>query len=136
VVTNVRPVILFDGVCNLCNGLVQFVIARDPHAQFRFASLQSTAAAVLLQPLGGQAALPDSVVLVDGDRVYTQSTAALRVARRLGLPWSLAYAFAIVPESWRNVVYAWVARHRYHWFGKRDVCMIPTADLRARFLDD
>jgi predicted DCC family thiol-disulfide oxidoreductase YuxK len=131
-----KPVILFDGVCNLCNGFVQFVIDRDPRAQFRFASLQSHAAAALLNGRLSSGPIPDSVVLVDGDRVFTQSTAALRVARGLGFPWNLSYVFVAVPKPLRDAVYAWVARNRYQWFGKRDVCMIPTPELRDRFLND
>jgi predicted DCC family thiol-disulfide oxidoreductase YuxK len=132
-----HPVILFDGVCNLCNGFVQFVIDRDPRAQFRFASLQSAAAAALLNGARGvRRAVPDSVVLIEGDRLYTQSTAALRVARGLGFPWNLSYAFIVVPEPLRDAAYAWVARNRYRWFGKRDVCMVPTPALRERFLND
>jgi predicted DCC family thiol-disulfide oxidoreductase YuxK len=130
------PVILFDGVCNLCNGFVQFVIARDPQARFRFASLQSIAAAALLNGRMRQGALPDSVLLVEDGRIYTQSTAALRVARGLGFPWNLSYGLVIVPKPIRDGVYAWVARNRYAWFGKRDVCMVPTPDLQARFLDN
>jgi len=130
------PVILFDGVCNLCNGFVQFVIARDPQAHFRFASLQSNAAAALLNGRIQNGPVPDSVLLVEGGRTYTQSTAALRVARGLGFPWNLSYGFIIVPKLLRDVVYDWVARNRYEWFGKRDVCTVPTPDLKARFLDD
>ncbi len=131
-----HPVILFDGVCNLCNGFVQFVITRDPHERFAFASLQSHAAAKLLKGRYQVVDVPESIVLVDGDRLYTQSTAALRVARGLRFPWNLAYAFVIVPKPIRDVVYGWVARNRYQWFGKRDVCMVPTPELRARFLTD
>ena len=138
--TSSRPseIILFDGVCNLCNGFVQFVIARDPGARFTFASLQSPAAADLLarNDVPPVASVPESVLLVDGHRVYAQSTAALRVLRRLTFPWNLAYTFIVVPRPIRDLVYAWVARNRYRWFGKRDVCMVPTPDLRARFLDD
>jgi predicted DCC family thiol-disulfide oxidoreductase YuxK len=128
------PVILFDGVCNLCNGFVQFVIARDPAGRFQFAALQSDSARRLLARLDG-GALPDSVVLVDGGRVYTRSSAALRIARGLRFPWSLARALIIVPRPLRDWVYDLVARHRYQWFGRKDVCMIPTPDLRARFLE-
>ena len=126
------PVILFDGVCNLCNGFVQFVIARDPAARFRFAALQSASARRLLDGLG---AVPDSVVLVDGGHVYTRSSAALRIARRLPFPWSLARALIVVPRPLRDWLYDRVARHRYRWFGRKDVCMMPTPDLRARFLE-
>jgi predicted DCC family thiol-disulfide oxidoreductase YuxK len=129
------PVILFDGVCNLCNGFVQFVIARDPAARFRFAALQSDSARRLLARLDGLGGIPDSVVLVDRGRVYTRSSAALRIARELPFPWSLAHALIVVPQPLRDWVYDRVARHRYQWFGRKDVCMMPTPDLRARFLE-
>lgn len=129
-------VILFDGVCNLCNGFVQFVIPRDPRARFRFASLQSSAAAALLNGRRSRGPLPDSVLLLQDGRLFTQSDAALRVAKGLTFPWNLAYAFVVVPRPLRDVVYAWVARNRYRWFGKRDVCMVPTPELRTRFLND
>ena len=129
-------VILFDGVCNVCSGFVQFVIARDPAGRFRFAALQSDAARRLLrQPdAAGRASLA-SVVLVEGDQVFTQSTAALRIARGLGLPWRLAYGLIAVPRPLRDWVYDVVARHRYQWFGQRDACLVPTPHVRARFLD-
>ncbi len=129
------PVILFDGVCNLCNGFVRFVIARDPAARFRFAALQSDSARRLLARLDGLGGIPDSVVLVDRGRVYTRSSAALRIARGLPFPWSLARALIVVPRPLRDWVYDRVARHRYRWFGRKDVCMMPTPDSRARFLD-
>jgi predicted DCC family thiol-disulfide oxidoreductase YuxK len=128
-------VILFDGVCNLCNGFVQFVLGRDPRGRFTFASLQSRAAARVLNghPID---VLPDSLVLVEGERLFTRSTAALRIARGLIFPWNLAYAFIVLPRPLRDWVYDLVARNRYRWFGRRDVCMIPTPELRARFLAD
>jgi predicted DCC family thiol-disulfide oxidoreductase YuxK len=129
------PVILFDGVCNVCNGFVQFVIARDPGARFQFAALQSDSARRLLARVDGLGQVPDSVVLVDRGRVYTRSSAALRIARGLPFPWSLARALIVVPRPLRDWVYDRVARHRYRWFGRKDVCMVPTPDLRARFLE-
>jgi predicted DCC family thiol-disulfide oxidoreductase YuxK len=129
------PVILFDGVCNLCNGFVQFVIARDPAARFQFAALQSDSARRLLARVDGLGQVPDSVVLVDRGRVYTRSSAALRIARGLPFPWSLARALIVVPRPLRDWVYDRVARHRYRWFGRKDTCMVPTPDLRARFLE-
>src|SRR6266550_905019 len=126
------PVILFDGVCNLCNGFVRFVIARDPAARFRFAALQSDSARRLLARLDGLGGNPDSVVLVDRGRVYTRSSAALRIARGLPFPWSLARALIVVPRPLRDWVYDRVARHRYRWFGRKDVGMMPTPDSRAR----
>jgi predicted DCC family thiol-disulfide oxidoreductase YuxK len=117
-----HPAILFDGVCNLCNGAVQFIIARDPSAQFRFAPLDSAAARSLIDE-----ATPRG-------QMYTRSAAALRIARRLRFPWPLLYGFIIVPRPLRDAVYDLIARHRYRWFGKRDTCMVPTPDLRSRFL--
>jgi predicted DCC family thiol-disulfide oxidoreductase YuxK len=128
-------VILFDGVCNLCNGFVQFVIRRDPAGRFRFGTLQSEAARRLIASSAVTGPLPDSIVLVEDGRIWTQSSAALRVARRLSFPWPLAYAFVLVPRALRDWVYQVVARNRYRWFGKREVCMVPTPALRARFID-
>ncbi len=127
-------VVLFDGVCNLCNGTVQFIIAHDPSAHFRFAALQSEAARRLLGETQMSGTLLDSVVLVENVRVYTRSTAVLRVARRLSFPWPLFFALIVVPRPLRDMVYELIARHRYAWFGRRDACMMPTPELRARFL--
>jgi predicted DCC family thiol-disulfide oxidoreductase YuxK len=129
-------VILFDGVCNLCNRFVHFVIARDPSGRFHFGALQSDAARRMLREAYTPATVPDSIVLVDEGRVFTRSTAALRVARGLRFPWPLAYGLIAVPRPLRDWVYDIVARNRYVWFGKRDACMVPTPDLRARFLGD
>ena len=129
-----RPVILFDGVCSLCNQFVLFVIDRDQHAHFAFASLQSEPGRRILQAH----AIPDevsTVVLVEDGRASTRSTAALRIARRLGLPWSLCRVLMVIPKPARDLVYDWVARHRYAWFGRLDACRLPTPELRARFLD-
>jgi predicted DCC family thiol-disulfide oxidoreductase YuxK len=132
---NDPPILLFDGVCNLCNGAVVFVIRRDPRARFRFAPLQSPAADALLASRGvARGGLPDSFVLVEDGHVHIRSTAALRVARRLRFPWPLFAAFLVVPRLLRDPLYDLVARNRYRWFGKREECMVPTAELRARFL--
>ena len=126
------PVILFDGVCNLCQASVTWVIARDRAEVFRFASLQSAAARELLRGV----TVPDSVVLVDEAGVHTRSAAALRIARRLGFPWAmLGWVGAVLPRFLRDAVYDWVARNRYAWFGKQDACLLPTPALAARFLD-
>lgn len=129
------PVILFDGVCGLCQAWVQWVLRRDRRGLFRFAALQSPAAAELLAAAGSEGPLPDSIVLIDGNGVHTRSGAALRILGRMGLPWSLARVACIVPPFLRNLVYDWIARNRYRWFGKKDVCMVPTAAHRERFLD-
>jgi predicted DCC family thiol-disulfide oxidoreductase YuxK len=129
-------VILFDGVCNLCSGFVRFVIARDPDGRFRFASLQSNAASELVGSRLAGTVLPNSIVLVDGARVFTRSAAALRIFRGLRFPWPLLFAFVVVPRPIRDLVYDFVAKRRYRWFGRQDVCMTPTPELRARFLGD
>jgi predicted DCC family thiol-disulfide oxidoreductase YuxK len=129
-----RAVLLFDGVCTLCNGFVQFVIQRDPAGRFQFATLQSDAARRLLQ--AAPQPLPDTLVLVENGRVFLRSTAALRVARGLKFPWPLAFVLVVVPRPLRDWVYDILARNRYRWFGRRDVCMVPTPELRARFLSD
>jgi predicted DCC family thiol-disulfide oxidoreductase YuxK len=128
-------VILFDGGCNLCNGFVTFVIARDPGGRFKFGPLQSPAAERLLGDRHSRGQWPDSIILVENGRLWTRSAAALRIARGLTFPWPLAYAFVVVPRPIRDWIYNLVARRRYRWFGKRDVCMMPTPALAARFID-
>ena len=134
-----RPVILFDGTCNLCNASVRWVLRRDAHVRFDFASLQSAAANRILKSAGmagGTDALPDAIVLVDREGVHTGATAAVRIARRLRFPTSLLGALgAVVPATIRDPVYRWVARNRYGWFGRRDRCALPAPEHAARFLD-
>jgi predicted DCC family thiol-disulfide oxidoreductase YuxK len=112
------------------------VIARDPRGRFRFASLQSDAARELLGSRLAGASLPDSIVLVDDTHILTRSAAVLRIFRGLRFPWPLLSALVIIPRPVRDRVYDLVARHRYRWFGRQGVCMIPTPDVRARFLAD
>ncbi len=128
-------IILFDGVCNLCNGFVQFVIRHDKKRAFMFASLQSAYAASLPGLEAGVVHKLSTVVLQDGDRYYFKSTAALRIARMLGFPFSLAYVFIILPVTVRDAVYDWIAHNRYAWFGKREACWLPTPELKGRFLE-
>jgi predicted DCC family thiol-disulfide oxidoreductase YuxK len=129
------PVILFDGVCNLCNGLVAFVIRHDPApGRFRFAALQSPTGRSILTRHGLSTEDFDTFVLADGGRVWLRSSAALRVVRALGLPWSLLWALVVVPRPLRDAAYAWVARHRYGWWGRRAECMVPTPELQGRFV--
>jgi predicted DCC family thiol-disulfide oxidoreductase YuxK len=130
----VSGTILFDGVCNLCNGFVRFIIARDPAAHFRFAALSSDAGVKLLEERAIRGTIPDSVILIEDGRVYFRSDAPLRIARRLAFPWPLAAVFLIVPRFIRDRVYDFIAARRYRWFGRRDVCMVPTPDLERRFL--
>lgn len=128
-------VVLFDGVCNLCTGIVRFIIPRDPNAHFRFAALTSDAAARALQATRAPGPLPDSLVVIDEGRIFTRSDAALRIARHLRYPWPLAGALVVVPRPVRDWAYDVIARHRYRWFGRQDACIVPTADIRTRFLE-
>jgi len=130
-----RPVILFDGVCNLCTGSVRFVIERDARRQFRFASLQSPVAEKLLGAQGRDGDRLESVVLVVGERTYRKSTAALLIARRLDGLWPVLAVFLLVPRPLRDAVYGWIGKRRYRLFGKRDACWRPQPELAERFLD-
>lgn len=130
-------VILFDGYCNLCNGLVQFIIPRDKQRVFRFASLQGTFARELFNSKGMNTTnLHETLLLVEEDHIYTRSTAALRIFRRLKGAWPLLYAGIIIPRFLRDAVYKMVARYRYRWFGKKDSCPIPIPEQSDLFLDN
>ncbi len=129
-----RAVVLFDGVCNLCNGFVRFVIPRDPLGRIRFAALQSEAARRLMAPTGVTRGDADSIVLVERERAFVRSEAALRIARQLRFPWPLLYGLVVVPRPIRDWAYDIVARNRYRWFGRRDVCMMPGPETQDRFL--
>jgi predicted DCC family thiol-disulfide oxidoreductase YuxK len=128
------PILLFDGVCNLCNGSVRWLIAHDPAGRLRFASLQSEAGRALLAQHGLPLDAMDTVVLVDGAAHWTKSDAALEVARRIGGAWSLAVVLKLVPRALRDTLYDWVARNRYARWGRSEECSLPTPELRARFL--
>ena len=130
-----HPVLLFDGHCNLCNGSVQWIIRRDPEATFRFASLQSDAGRSILRKAGMNTDDLDTVVLYYEGALHTRSDAALKVLLLLGPPWSWLYPLSILPRTFRNTVYDWIARNRYRWFGRSESCMIPSPELKARFLD-
>lgn len=130
-----HPVILFDGVCNLCNGFIQFIIKRDPEAKFRFAALQSDFAKDELQKRNINPNVINTVIFLDQNLTYTQSTAALEIAKKLGKGWQLLYPLILLPTSFRDFVYKLVAKNRYKWFGQKDSCMIPTPELKSRFLD-
>ena len=129
-------IILFDGVCNLCNGSVNFIIDRDKKHYFKFAALQSEAGKRYLK--ANQ--LPDSefqtIVLIEDQKCYTRSSAALRIARRMDGAWPLLYGFIIFPPFIRNAIYNFIANNRYQWFGKSETCRIPTPELKSLFLDD
>lgn len=140
-------ILLFDGVCNFCDASVNFIIAHDRAGYFKFAPLQSETGQDLARKFGlefaalsekdtaTEGSIPiDSVILIEDEKVYTHSTAALRVARKLDGIWSWGYWFMIVPRAIRDFFYKLFARHRYRLFGKKDVCMMPTPELKQRFL--
>lgn len=128
-------VILFDGVCNLCNGAVNFIIDRDPKATFHFTALQQEAGKQILKSFGLDSQKLDTIILYENGKLYDKSTAALRIARHLSGLWPVFYAFIIVPPVIRNAVYNWIARNRYKWFGKRETCRMPEPEVKERFLD-
>ena len=127
-------IVLFDGVCNFCNSSINFVIEHDRAGYFKFAPLQSALGQELIAKHGIDPAETDSVVLVEDESAYTHSTAALRIARRLDGIWAWAHAFIWVPRPFRDFAYRLFAKHRYRLFGRRDACMMPTPEIRARFL--
>lgn len=127
-----RLVVLFDGECNLCSGVVRFIAPRDRAGRVAFASLQSPAATVLLR---GQAS-PDSIVVIDGGEQLVESDAVLRLAAALPFPWRLIRAARLLPRPARDGLYRLVARNRARWFGRADTCLVPDATLRERFLAD
>jgi predicted DCC family thiol-disulfide oxidoreductase YuxK len=129
-----HPIVLFDGICNLCSGSVQFILRRDPTGTFRFASLQSDLAQRLLTERGLDPKALDSVVVVDGDRFYRESDAALRIARDLKGAWKALTVFRLIPRPVRDWAYRLIARNRYSWFGKAETCWLPTPELKGRFL--
>ncbi|MEX0800517.1 MAG: thiol-disulfide oxidoreductase DCC family protein [Dehalococcoidia bacterium] len=130
-----RAIVLFDGVCNLCNASLDFILRHDSRGYFRFASLQSDAGRRLAREHGLDPERIDTVVLVEDGKAYLRSKAALRIARRLSGPYNAAYMLIAVPRPVRDFVYDRVARSRYRWFGKRDTCRAPTPEERDRLLD-
>ena len=130
-----KSVILFDGVCNLCNGFVQFILLRDRKNSFLFGSLQSPKVVEMLLPYQYSADNLSTVVLIENNKLYTKSTAALRIARQLGAAWPLLYGLIIFPPFIRDSLYDAIARNRYRFFGRRDACMIPTPKWKAKFIE-
>ncbi len=133
---NTAAIILFDGECNLCTRSVQFILAHESGPTLRFASIQSPAGARLLRAYDFDPHDARTFVLVEGDKAYARSEAAVRVARHLRMPWRLAAMLRILPRPLRDAAYNVIARNRYRWFGRRDACMIPTPERAARFLTE
>jgi predicted DCC family thiol-disulfide oxidoreductase YuxK len=132
--THGKKIVLFDGVCNLCNGTVVFIIQRDTKDRFRFAALQSDIGIQLTQELGIDTTQIESIIVVHHQRYYYKSGAALRIARDLKGAWPLLSVFLIIPPFIRDGIYDIIARNRYRWFGKKESCMIPTPELKSKFL--
>ena len=130
-----RKIILFDGVCNLCNGSVMFILQREKKPVFQFASIQSEAGQKLLQWCGLSKDYDQAIILIDQGNVYLGSTAALKLGQTLKFPWSFLSSLGfLVPGYIRDWVYKQIAINRYQWFGRRDVCMVPTDRLQTRLL--
>lgn len=130
-----HPVVIFDGECNLCNGSVRFLFRRDPKGSLRFANLQSKTGKALLEKFSLPLEEFDSLVLVEGDTAFTHSTGALRTLQYLRPPWPvLGTILGITPAPFRDLIYNWIARNRYAWFGKTNYCQAPNKNLNARFL--
>ena len=130
-----HPILFFDGVCNLCNSSIQFILKNDRRGDLRFASLQSEVAREMLPPFGIDPDDLNSVVLYENGTVYTRSSAVLRTLRLMGGPLSYLAVFGIVPRRIRDFFYNYISHHRYNWFGKREHCMLPRPEWNARFLE-
>lgn len=128
------PVVIFDGVCELCNRTVDFIIKRERKPYFYFTANQNPPGRKILQDFGVDPDKNNTIYLFENGKLYHRSTAALRIARKLSFPWMLLYAFIILPTFLRNWVYNFIAKRRYRWFGKRDTCRIPSEEEIARFL--
>lgn len=129
------PVVLFDGVCNLCSSSVQFILKRDPSGKFRFASLQSDVGRQFLSKAGLSTSVLHTLILIKGDTYFYKSDAALEITRHLSGLWPVLYVFKGIPRFIRNGVYDWISRNRYRWFGKQQVCWLPSDEWKSRFLD-
>jgi predicted DCC family thiol-disulfide oxidoreductase YuxK len=127
-------IVVFDAHCLLCSGSVQFLLRHDRARRLQFATIQSQPGRQLLQQAGIDAIEPESFVLVDGERTWTETAAVMRVADALGWPWRIAWIAWLIPYPLRDAVYRWIARNRYRWFGRRDVCFLPDADDAERFI--
>jgi predicted DCC family thiol-disulfide oxidoreductase YuxK len=130
-----QPLILFDGVCNLCNGVVRFVIRQDKKGALQFAPLQSAAAQKLLQQMHLPQKDFETFLLIENGKVFQKSSAALQVAKHFKWYWQWLQVFWMVPKPVRDAAYGFVAQHRYQWFGKKDTCMLPDAKLKNRFIE-
>ncbi len=129
-----NPVILFDGICNLCSGIVKFIIRRDRHEKFRFAALQSDRGLTIIKRYNIRPQTMTTFIFIQGDTWFVKSTAALQVFRAMGGIWKMLYIFILIPRPIRDFLYDIVAKTRYTLFGTRDSCMVPDSKVRSRFL--
>jgi predicted DCC family thiol-disulfide oxidoreductase YuxK len=129
-----KSILLFDGICNLCNGSVQFILKRDQKEQFLFASLQSDAAEKLLLQYKEKKIGMDSIVLIEDGKVYQKSTAVLKICQHLNWPWRIFLVGVYLPKSWRDKLYDLIAKNRYRWFGKKDSCTMMIPLYKNRFI--
>lgn len=133
---NEHDIILFDGVCNLCNGAVTFIIKHDKKDSFRFAALESAFGRELLATHNIDSTVTDSIILVRGNSAFAKAEAALHIAKKMSGLWPLLHVFNVLPNKVNNFFYDYIARNRYKWFGKKESCMIPTPALKSKFLDN
>ncbi len=129
-----KSIILFDGICNLCNASVQFILKRDPKEQFLFASLQSDAAKNILLQYNCKKNTMDSILLIEGGKVYEKSSAVLKICPHLKWPWRMFSVAAYLPVSFRDKLYEFIAKNRYQWFGKKDSCIMMIPSYKNRFI--
>lgn len=132
---NDKSVILFDGVCNLCNSSVNLIIKHDPKNKFMFGAIQSDAGQNLIKKYNIDPKKTDSIILIKNNKAYVKSTAALKIAKQMSGAYPLLYIFMVLPLFIRNWVYDFIAKNRYQWYGKKDHCMIPTKELKQKFLN-
>lgn len=128
-----HPVVLFDGVCKLCNASVNFILQRDRKGKIKFTPLQSDYGQALLDEYGKESEMPDSIIFLEGDRLTAKSTAALRITKYLDGLWPLCTIFLIIPRFIRDFFYDVIAKNRYRWFGKNDTCRLPNPEFEDRF---
>jgi predicted DCC family thiol-disulfide oxidoreductase YuxK len=129
-----KGIVLFDGVCNFCNSSINFMIRNDSTDYFRFLTLQSEKGKKIVERYNLDPENLQTVILLENGKIYTRSTAALRIAKKLRGAWKLFYAFVIVPTFIRDFFYNIIAKNRYRWWGQKDACMVPTPDVRKKFL--
>jgi predicted DCC family thiol-disulfide oxidoreductase YuxK len=128
-------IVMFDGVCNLCNDAVDFIIVRDKNDKFKFGALQEETSKEILKDFNVKEDYLDSIILIREDKIFYKSKAALEIARNLSGLWPLFYGLVIIPAFLRDPIYDWIARNRYKWFGKRETCRFPSEEERAKFLE-